>query len=381
MDWNAATPLQDARTAMRPGRPLQGGISPAQWAGKTIPSRRWIVEGLIPVGSVTMISGDGGLGKSLLGMQLIAACATGRDWLGMSAEPCLAVGLHCEDDEAELHRRMAAIAEAEGFDLADLDQAHLFSRAGADNALFTVPHMQGAELNATAVFTGLSNFAIDHGARLIVLDSLHDLFPGNENIRPQVRAFVTELRALAMEIDGAVVLLAHPSAAGLSTGSGTSGSTAWNNAVRSRLYLTRPPDGDDDAGDPDARQLRTMKANYGAAGGVIRLRYRDGVFVRTDSEGFTGVVAGIQMQNTDKEFLRRLDALYLQGRYCTDSKQSPHYAPKILAGMQGGPRVTRREMSMAMERLLAAGKIRVGQHRKANRHLVDALIRSDHEGN
>ncbi|MDP6385061.1 MAG: hypothetical protein QGI93_02590, partial [Planctomycetota bacterium] len=48
------------------------------------------------------------------------------------------------------------------------------------------------------------------------------------------------------------------------TGSGFSGSTAWNNSVRSRLYLTKPKLGDDDQADhrTPERLLRAMKSNY-----------------------------------------------------------------------------------------------------------------------
>src|SRR5690606_40940583 len=64
-----------------------------------------------------------------------------------------------------------------------------------------------------------------------------DLFGGDEINRNQVRRFIGMLRALAIAFDTAVVLLSHPSVQGMQTGTGTSGSTAWNNSVRSRLYL------------------------------------------------------------------------------------------------------------------------------------------------
>jgi hypothetical protein len=59
----------------------------------------------------------------------------------------------------------------------------------------------------------------------------------------------------------------------MASGSGTSGSTAWNNSVRSRLYLTQ-----DDA-NPDARILKFMKSNYGPKGEPMKLIWRNGLFV------------------------------------------------------------------------------------------------------
>ena len=41
-------------------------------------------------------------------------------------------------------------------------------------------------------------------------------------------------------MDGAVIASAHPSRAGLKTGEGDSGSTAWNAGFRSRLYFSAP---------------------------------------------------------------------------------------------------------------------------------------------
>ena len=68
-------------------------------------------------------------------------------------------------------------------------------------------------------------------------------------------------------------MLSHPSLTGINSGTGTSGSTAWNNSVRSRLYLSRiVQDGYEQ--NPDARVLRTMKSNYSGIGGEIALTVR-----------------------------------------------------------------------------------------------------------
>ena len=58
--------------------------------------------------------------------------------------------------------------------------------------------------------------AKDMGARLVILDTAADLFGGNENDRGQVRQFMNALSRIAMKINGAVVLCAHPSRAGMS---------------------------------------------------------------------------------------------------------------------------------------------------------------------
>jgi RecA-family ATPase len=66
-------------------------IDPLEWDGKEVPERRWIAADLIPEGNVTMLGGDGGLGKSTLALQLMAASALGKPWLGVPVRPGRAV--------------------------------------------------------------------------------------------------------------------------------------------------------------------------------------------------------------------------------------------------------------------------------------------------
>ena len=42
-----------------------------------MPPREWLVDALVPMKTVTLFSGDGGTGKSLLALQLAVAVAAG----------------------------------------------------------------------------------------------------------------------------------------------------------------------------------------------------------------------------------------------------------------------------------------------------------------
>jgi RecA-family ATPase len=130
----------------------------------------------------------------------------------------------------------------------------------------------------TELFSSSLGAAKKFGAQLIILDTASDIFVGNEIARDQVRAFITLLRRWAILADGCVILTAHVSNEGLSSGSGLSGSRAWSNSVRSRLWLTE--DKKDEGG--TQRFLKTMKQNYGARGGKIPLRWRNGVFEKIE---------------------------------------------------------------------------------------------------
>ena len=139
------------------------------------------------------------------------------------------------------------------------------------------------KLMQTALFDELEARAADEGPALVTLDTAADTFPANENDRALVRQFIGILRGLALRQKCAVLLLSHPSLTGLNSGSGTSGSTAWNNSVRSRLYLERVIQ---EGYEPDtkARRLTVKKANYGATGGEIGMTWHEGVFVADAQE-------------------------------------------------------------------------------------------------
>ena len=278
-------------------------IDPLRWQDATVPERRWIVPGLIPECQVTLLGGDGGLGKSLIAIQLLVACALGKAWVGHDARPCKVIGVFCEDDADEIHRRVGDVLRFYDASFSDLEHLTLLSRVGEENQLLEYSDQWTAG-KPTAFYDRIKELVLDRGIELLILDSLHDFFAGNENSRPQARQFIGELRKIAVAMRGAVVLTAHPSLSGRNTGTGEAGSTAWNNAVRSRLYLTAPRQDDDASADRDYRELRTKKSNYSGNGDVTRLRWRDGVFVREDANSPTGIVATIELENSLLAVLR-----------------------------------------------------------------------------
>jgi RecA-family ATPase len=335
-------------------------FTPVTWHGRPAPPRQWCVEGFIPQANVTMLNGDGGLGKTLLAMQLQVAGALGMPWLGIQMEPIKSLGLYCEDDTDELHRRMVDIGAHYGHGLDTLETVNLVSRVGEENIL--VQFGKNDIGQATPLYNELTTHALDLGARLVVLDSLHDLFGGNEIIRTQARQFIGFLRKLALKINGAVLLCAHPSLAGMSSGTGSSGSTGWNNAVRSRLYLTKP----EDAADDDTRILKGVKANYGPLGNGLEVTWRKGVFV-------CNVPSADPYGQAAQVFMQCLDRMVAEGRHVSPSKHSHDYAARAFMRMPQAKGVSKDKLERAMDQLFAQGKIRVGYHLKPNRHSIEII--------
>ena len=216
------------------------------------------------------------------------------------------------------------------------------------------------------LFNELDKRAEDENPDLIVIDTLADVFPANENDRAKVRQFIGILRGLALKRNCAVVLLSHPSLTGMNSGTGTSGSTAWNNSVRSRLYLERIiQDGYEP--DPDARRLSSKKANYARTGGEIMLRWQEGVFVAEESSsGLDKLAAGAK---AERIFLKLLGEFTEQGRR-VNANSGPNFAPKIFAEHPDAEGCTKKAFRTAMETLLRDGKVRISEEGAPSRRVT-----------
>ena len=79
----------------------------ADLEGLPVPPREWLVDEWMPVRTVTSLNGGGGTGKSLVAMQLATSLATGTSFFGLRVQQCTVLGIFCEDDRDELHRRLS----------------------------------------------------------------------------------------------------------------------------------------------------------------------------------------------------------------------------------------------------------------------------------
>ena len=320
--------------------------------GRDVAPREWLVEGWIPAGNVTLLSGDGGSGKSLLALQLCASTVLGRSWL--DTKPITngrAFYLSAEDDVPEVHRRMADIAKAQGVSMRDLRGLTVAALADRD-ALLAIPGRLRGTLDPTPLYEALAARLAALKPSLIVIDTLADTFGGNEIERGPARQFVAMLRRLAIEFKTTVVVLAHPSQSGMSSGSGTSGSTGWSNSVRSRLYLQR------DEKEADFRTLELMKSNYATIGTQIRLLYFGGAFKVTGQQGTREAHRKASEAEIDELFIELLADLIAKGQRLSSAYQSKsRYAPKLMSKHPKANGTNEKGFEHAMLRLKAAGRI------------------------
>ncbi len=332
-------------------------VNPTALFGVPVPEREWVVQGWLPSPAVTLLYGDGGVGKTLLSQQLMTSAAVQKPWCGLRVEPVRSFALFCEDDEAELHRRQDAINRHFDLSFADLEPMRWASGVGCDNALIRFD--QNGKPHHTERLEDLKKQAKDHGARLVVIDPAADTFGGNENDRAQVRQFIGGvLSDLALEIQGAVLLCAHPSKTGLASGNLDGGSTGWNNSARSRITLGRPKSEDGETDDTDQRILSKKKANYSSIGDEIKLRWQNGVIV--PEGGYTGSLDRLSKAERAKEvFLALLDRCDGAGQKLHPTSSVGNYAPKIMASRPDAQGFNKRELGTAMQALIAEGRVRV----------------------
>jgi len=249
----------------------------SEYVNNPAPERAWFIRDWLPAGyaAPTLFTGDGGTGKSLLAMQLAIAISTGTKWLGLEVElKAQSLMIMCEDDTTELHRRTEAIKNASTYAYQDLAKAGVkfMSRVGKECTMCI--EKDGLLIDGPFLKTVDDQLDIlGDDDKLLFIDTAADVFSGNESNRSAVNQFVkNKLCALGERHNATIFLLAHPPK---TPGATYSGSTAWNNSFRNRLFINWHEEGKKD----DFRKLTREKSNYAKAGEALTLKYEAGAYI------------------------------------------------------------------------------------------------------
>lgn len=333
-------------------------FEPSTLAEKPVPPRRWLLDRWIPDGYVSLLSGDGGTGKSLLAMQLATCAAAGMPFLGIEMAPRRVLYLACEDDRDELHRRQADINATLGIDWPDLAGCLFWKSAFGDETTLAGPDKSGRKIVTTALYANLRRTCQDKGIQLVIVDTLADTFGGLEIDRQQVTRFVRHLQAIARENDGAVVLIGHPSVSGIRDGTGISGTTAWRNAVRSVIHLRRPTE-EENFGprSADLRVLERLKGNYAPTDGALTVRYVGGAFVLDGNPEVQH--SGADIFHIEIKVASALKEALKSGQEPNPSRNSDAYAPKMVRMYRDVQGLTIAQIEAAIKRMLERHQLRI----------------------
>jgi RecA-family ATPase len=323
----------------------------ARWQGRDPPDIVFTIEDLVPQGMVTLLTSQGGAGKTLLLQTAGTIVAAGAmRFLGKAAITGKAAGAFAEDPESVLHVRQPRINE-----FLEIDYARIAARY-FPQSYFGQPAQLWRDGKTTAFLDALEGeLKRIEALRLLTLDNAAVLFSGDENSRSEVTEFMSTLNGLADRLSIGIILSAHASKSQDGTALRvTSGSTAWVNACRSVLELrTGNSSGDADMGP----SLVVVKANHAVTGTTILLEWRDKLLVPVLPS--TGIFGSIERRAAERVFLDLLDVATASGRNVSDSKHAGNYAPKVFASSPKAERYSQKEMAAAMERLFADGKIRM----------------------
>lgn len=212
-------------------------------------SVEWLLEGRVPLGMLTLLIGDAGLGKSLFTCLLAAQLSRGELIRGLDAATVM---LTAEDSRAVTMRpRLEAVG-------ARLELVHSYDLRTADG-------LDEGGLVIPADLPMLEEAIGKVAARLVTIDPLGAHLPGSINPwqDQSVRQALAPLARLAESSGCAIVAVLH-----LNKRDSTdalrriNGSTGFGAAARSVLLATRDPD-DPDGAVGRRRVLSHAKCNVG----------------------------------------------------------------------------------------------------------------------
>jgi putative DNA primase/helicase len=353
--------------------PLPFDVVPFADLAHTAPSPPLFAwEGLAPVDHVTILGAHGGTGKTILMLMLAVCTALGRPLFDISTRQGTVAFYSGEDGAMRLRYLLHFVCRCMAVDVQALDgKLHIIDAASHDPTLFAeVAALGQREGRTTSTYEALREYLKAQRIALLIVDNASDVFAGSEIARAQVRGFMRALAKLARELHAAVILLAHVDK-GTSrqerTGTeGYSGSTAWHNSARSRLFMRREADG--------SLVVEHQKHNLGPLHAPIRLRWPEGGIPELDAP-FGPVVQGIADRGHERALLRLIAEYTARGEHVSTATNSRTHAAKVLRQEPSFPsRLKDPEVFDLLRKAERAGFLTRSEVRGANRHARECWI-------
>ncbi|HZV49933.1 MAG TPA: AAA family ATPase [Candidatus Dormibacteraeota bacterium] len=339
--------LEEARTS--PLEPEAQGPPPWVLLSQVEPEVvSWLWRRRLPLGKLTVLDGDPGLGKSCLTMDLAARVTRGREMPDGSpglGQPAGVVVLAAEDGIADtvLPRLVAAGGDPE--------RVLALTTVGSGE--------EERDLQLPDDLPHLERAIGEVGARLLIVDPLPAYLAPNlsANNEQDVRRVLRRLGRLAERTGVAVLIVRHLNkAAGLSALHRGSGSMGIVGATRSGLVVGRDPD------DPERRVLAATKSNLSADPDALAWRLVSTYDPAGQVEGVPRVEWLGQANRTADELVGALAG----GNPAEPRQLREEVKAALLAALQDGPKPANqlltdlRELTGASERTIRSVKSEIG---------------------
>jgi hypothetical protein len=172
-----------------------------------LPEREWVVEGLIPTGSLSLLSGREKAGKSLFLIDLVASVASGEPFLERVTRPGAVALLFLEDHPGDVRDRIDKRLPQPG--------EYPLYFLPADGSLEDVRFSLTDETSMERLAETVERYRL----RLLAIDPLRETHDLAENDADQMAPIIRPLRQLAHQLNVAIVLAHHQNKAGESRGS------------------------------------------------------------------------------------------------------------------------------------------------------------------
>lgn len=231
-------------------------------------SVEWLWPLRVPLGKLTLLAGDPGLGKSFMTIDMAARVSTGRSWPdspGIPQPVGSVVMFNCEDDVADTV--LPRLVKAGG------DPAKVIAIQGIRTTDSKGKTRERGFMLDRDLPTLIETVAANPDTRLLVIDPISAYCGGTDTHKnADVRGMLAPLAAMASKYRIAVVMVTH-----LSKGSKekavyrSMGSLAFAAAARAVWHVAKDHD------DPDRRLLLLTKMNVCEESAGLAYRLEDGV--------------------------------------------------------------------------------------------------------
>lgn len=174
-----------------------------------IPTRDWVIPGLLLKRYLSVLVAPPGSGKSLLTLQLAIATATALQWGGWTVRaPKKVMVVNAEDDKDEMRRRLIAAAKVMG-----VPQCELTGRVNLaespESIVIARTDAKTRTVIRTPLLEDLVQTIIENQIEVLIVDPFAETFEGDENSNSEIKWAGILWREVARRSGAAVMLVHH----------------------------------------------------------------------------------------------------------------------------------------------------------------------------